>query len=86
MVAPSAETVSKVAAWLGKNNITAQTISPAGDWLSISVPVAQANTLLNAQFEEYTWDKTNKTVIRTLAYSIPETLQEHLQFIYPATQ
>lgn len=71
---------------MGKNNITAQTISPAGDWLSISVPVAQANTLLNAQFEEYTWDKTNKTVIRTLAYSIPETLQEHLQFIYPATQ
>ncbi|OSD01496.1 subtilisin-like protein [Trametes coccinea BRFM310] len=85
MVAPSAETVQKVQAWLGKNNITAQTISPAGDWLSINVPVSQANALLNADFNEYTYDKTNTTVVRTLAYSVPETLKDHLAFVYPST-
>ncbi|KAI0631110.1 subtilisin-like protein [Trametes polyzona] len=86
MVAPTTETVEKVKAWLGKNNITAQAISPAGDWLSINVPVSKANALLNAEFKEYTWDKTNKTVVRATEYSIPETLTEHLQFIYPVTQ
>ena len=86
MVAPSAESVEKVTAWLAKNNITAATTSPAGDWMAISVPVAQANTLLNADFSEYTWDATGKTSVRTLAYSIPETLKDHLAFIYPTTQ
>ena len=86
MVAPSAESVEKVTAWLTKNNITAQTTSPAGDWMSISVPVAQANALLNADFNEYTWDETGKASVRTLAYSIPETLKEHLAFVFPTTQ
>ena len=54
--------------------------------MAISVPVAQANTLLNADFSEYAWDATGKTSVRTLAYSIPETLKDHLAFIYPTTQ
>ncbi|RPD61263.1 subtilisin-like protein [Lentinus tigrinus ALCF2SS1-6] len=85
MVAPTAESVEKVTAWLSKNNITANKISPAGDWLGINVPVSQANALLNADFSEYTVDKTNTTAVRTLAYSIPETLKDHLAFIYPTT-
>ena len=86
MVAPSAESVEKVTAWLSKNNITANKISPAGDWLGINVPVSKANALLNADFSEYTVEKTNTTAVRTLAYSIPETLKDHLAFIYPTTQ
>ncbi|TFK88151.1 subtilisin-like protein [Polyporus arcularius HHB13444] len=85
MVAPSAESVQKVTAWLGKNNITATKISPAGDWLGINVPVSKANALLNADFSEYLVDKTNTTAVRTLAYSVPETLKDHLAFIYPTT-
>ena len=71
---------------MSNNNITAQTISPAGDWLSINVPVSQANALLNANFNEYTHDASNTTAIRTLAYSVPETLKDHLAFVYPTTQ
>ena len=86
MVAPSAESVEKVTAWPSKNNINANKISPAGDWLGINVPVSKANALLNADFSEYTVEKTNTTAVRTLAYSIPETLKDHLAFIYPTTQ
>ena len=85
-MAPAAESVEKVTAWLNKNNITAQTTSPAGDWMTISVPVAQANSLLDADFNEFTWDETGKTSVRTLAYSVPETLKGHLAFIYPTAQ
>ncbi|KAI1787575.1 family S53 protease [Ganoderma leucocontextum] len=86
MVAPSAESVAKVQAWLSDNNITAQTISPSGDMLSIKVPVSKANTLLTADFNEYTHGETNQTRLRTLAYSLPETVKDHVAFIYPTTQ
>ncbi|EJF57919.1 family S53 protease [Dichomitus squalens LYAD-421 SS1] len=86
LVAPSAESVQKVKTWLSNNNITAQAISPAGDWLSINVPVSKANALLSADFNEYTHDASNKTAIRTLTYSVPETLKGHLAFVYPTTQ
>ena len=71
---------------MSNNNITAQTISPAGDWLSINVPVSQANALLNANFNEYPHDASNTAAIRTLSYSVPETLKDHLAFVYPTTQ
>ncbi|KAI0763109.1 subtilisin-like protein [Trametes elegans] len=86
MVAPSAESVQKVNAWLSKNNITAQTISPAGDWLGINVTVSQANALLNADFNEYKHDETNTSAFRTLEYSLPDTLSGHLAFAYPVAQ
>lgn len=86
MVAPAAESIEKVQAWLSKNNITAETISPSGDMLKIQVPVSQANTLLSAEYNEYTHDTTNQTRLRTLGYSLPETVKDHVAFIYPTTQ
>ena len=86
LVAPSAESLEKVTAWLKNNGLTPQTLSPAGDWLSVKVPVSKANALISADYNEYVVDKTNQTELRTLAYSIPESLKGHLAFIYPTTQ
>lgn len=83
MVAPSNESVAAVQAWLTKNNITSQTLSPAGDWIGINVTVAQANTLIAADFTNYTHSTTGQNTVRTLNYSIPSTLTEHLNFIHP---
>ncbi|PIL23443.1 hypothetical protein GSI_14754 [Ganoderma sinense ZZ0214-1] len=86
LVAPAAESVEKVQAWLSKNNITTETISPSGDMLKIQVPVSQANALLSADYNEYTHDTTNQTRFRTLTYALPETVKDHVAFIYPTTQ
>ncbi|RPD78397.1 subtilisin-like protein [Lentinus tigrinus ALCF2SS1-7] len=85
MVVPKPESVQAVKTWLSKNNISAETASPSGDWLSIQVPVAQANHLLDTQFNEYTHEQTGLTALRTMSYSVPASVQGHLDFIHPTT-
>lgn len=86
LTAPSAEAVQTVTNWLTKNNITASTYSSSGDLLTIQIPPAQANTLFNANFTSYVHDKTNTTMARTMAYSLPADVSEHVTFVYPTTQ
>ena len=82
-VAPSSESVSLVQQWLVANDITAKTVSPAGDWLQFSIPVSQANTLLQADFTIFNHAETGTQLTRTLAYSIPVELQGHVDLIHP---
>ena len=60
--------------------------SASGDMLTLELSVEQANTLLNATFKSYVHDATNTTMVRTLAYSLPESVHDHVSFIYPTTQ
>ena len=84
-VAPAADTVNAVSAWLKAAGLTAQTISPAGDWLSVSLPVSKANELLNAEFQVYT-HANGKQAIRTLTYSVPDDLIGHVELVHPTIQ
>ena len=63
--------------------MTAETISPAGDWLKVSVPVSKANELFDADFATYTHTGTGKSTIRTLSYAIPAELEGKLDFVHP---
>ena len=82
-VAPTSQTTEAVTAWLKQAGIDATTISPAGDWLSISVPVSKADDLFDADFAVYTHSETGKEAIRTMSYSIPASLEGHLDFVHP---
>ena len=82
-VAPASQSVDAVNAWLKDSGLNASTISPAGDWLSVSIPVSQANDLLDADFAVYTHQQTGKQAIRTMSYSIPAELEGHLDFVHP---
>ncbi|CCM03030.1 uncharacterized protein FIBRA_05147 [Fibroporia radiculosa] len=84
-VAPKPESVTAVNEWLNENGITSRTISPAGDWLSISVPVEQANALFDTQFSVFTHLPSGAQSIRTLSYSIPSDLKGHLDLVHPTT-
>ena len=74
-----------VNAWLAENDISAQTISATGDWLSFEIPVSKANELFDADFSVYKHDETDMSVVRTLSYSIPADLQGHLELVHPTT-
>lgn len=54
--------------------------------LTIQVPMDQANALLNANYTTYLHEASNSTVVRTLAYSLPASVQDHVAFVYPTTQ
>jgi tripeptidyl-peptidase I len=84
-VAPSSDTVSAVTEWLSANGLKASPVSPAGDIVSFSVPVSQANKMLNADFSVFTDQATGEQAIRTLSYSVPAALTNHIQFIHPTT-
>lgn len=53
--------------------------------LSFSIPVSKASELLDADFAVFNHTATGKTMIRTLAYSIPAELKGHLDFVHPTT-
>ncbi|KAJ7616401.1 family S53 protease [Roridomyces roridus] len=82
-VKPTAETLQTVSAWLSENNITPKTITPAGDQLSITIPVSQANELFSAEFSVFTHVESGAESIRTLAYHLPAELIGHVDFIHP---
>lgn len=82
-VAPKPEAVQAVNSWFAMNNISTRTVSPAGDWMSFSVPVSKADELLDTQFFVFRHDKTGMQTIRTLDYSIPANLVGLVDLIYP---
>ncbi|KAJ7788662.1 family S53 protease-like protein [Mycena olivaceomarginata] len=84
-VKPTDETLSVVSEWLTENGISSTPVTPAGDMLEIVIPVAKANDLLSTDFSVFTHVETGKTSIRTLAYSIPAVLQDHIDFFHPTT-
>ncbi|KAJ7733969.1 family S53 protease [Mycena metata] len=84
-VKPTDETLAAVSSWLSENNIDAKPVTPAGDMLEIKIPVSQANNLLSAEFSVFTHVETGNTFIRTLQYSLPAQLTQHIEFFHPTT-
>nr|ABB73029.1 family S53 protease [Phanerodontia chrysosporium] len=82
-VAPTAQSSEAVNAWLEQVGLNATTVSPAGDWLSVTIPVSKANEIFDADFAVYTHFATGKQAIRTMSYSIPASLEGHLDFVHP---
>ncbi|RPD54221.1 family S53 protease [Lentinus tigrinus ALCF2SS1-7] len=85
-VAPKTESVKAVTDWLSQHSIKAEVVSPSGDMLRINVPVSTANALLSANFTEFADKHSDTTLIRTLSYTIPEAVEQHVKFIFPTTQ
>ncbi|KAH9923706.1 family S53 protease [Epithele typhae] len=83
LVAPTQESIDAVNAWLAENDITATSTTSTGSWLSFEVPVSKANELFDADFTVFTHDDSGMEAVRTLSYSIPAELQDHLDLVHP---
>ncbi|KAJ7144419.1 family S53 protease [Mycena epipterygia] len=84
-VKPTDDTLAAVTEWLAENSISSKPVTPAGDMLEITIPVSQANDLLSTDFSIFTHVDSGVTSIRTLEYSVPAALAEHIQFFHPTT-
>ncbi|KAK7050590.1 family S53 protease [Favolaschia claudopus] len=84
-LAPTAEATAAVQAWLDSHGLSATKSSSAGDWLSLSVPVSKANQMFAAQYETFEHNASGKTVARTLSYSLPAEVADHIAAVHPAT-
>ncbi|KAH8994285.1 subtilisin-like protein [Lactarius akahatsu] len=87
LVAPHADTLEFINSWLEHLGIPPSSVSRTlGSWLTLTgVPVSQANDILGASYQLYNHVETNHTVLRTISYSIPEVLHEHVHTIVPTT-
>ncbi|KAE9396167.1 family S53 protease-like protein [Gymnopus androsaceus JB14] len=85
-IQPSLETTSAFSAFASANGLTPTVISPNCDWVSITLPVSQANELFATQFEVFTHPDMTKTITRTLSVSLPSELVGHVDVIHPTTE
>jgi len=84
-VAPAQDAINAINSFLTLNGITTTSLTPAGDVLSISVPVSKANHIFDTSFDTFRHLETNTESVRTLEYSIPAPLQDILEFVHPTT-
>ncbi|KAJ6534138.1 family S53 protease-like protein [Mycena capillaripes] len=85
-VQPSPETVAAFDAFASANGLKPNVISPNGDWVSITLPVSQANRLFAAQYEIFAHPAMANTIMRTLSVSLPAELVGHVDVLHPTTQ
>jgi hypothetical protein len=84
-MAPSAQTVKAVTDYFASEGVSAQPLAGHGDWIGFDTTVAQAGRLFNASFSTYHHVDTGTQHIRTMAYSVPAHLKEHIELVHPMT-
>ncbi|KUI57401.1 Tripeptidyl-peptidase sed2 [Cytospora mali] len=82
-VAPDQQSVDNVTSWLAEYGIT-----PAvdNDWVTFVTDVKTANELLDATFNWYQYSDGGSYKLRTLSYSVPDEVADHVDLIQPTTR
>lgn len=84
MLLPSDEAVSSARDWLQSAGVS--DIEVDSDWMNFRTTVNTANSLLDADFKWYVNEVKDIRRLRTLQYSIPQTLAPHVNMIQPTTR
>ncbi|KAJ5640090.1 Peptidase S8/S53 subtilisin/kexin/sedolisin [Penicillium longicatenatum] len=84
MLQPSAASVDAIQQWLEDAGIT--NIEQDADWMKFSTDVETANKLLDANFQYYVGDEQHVERLRTLEYSIPDSLVDHIHMVSPTVR
>ncbi|KAF9034002.1 family S53 protease [Hymenopellis radicata] len=85
---PKEGALEAVSVWLAENDIPESAYKTTGafdDWVSLTLPVSQANTLFDTAFAQYVHVESGERMIRTLEYSLPEDLFEFVELVHPTT-
>lgn len=82
-VAPRQQSVDDVTAWLAEHGI-----APAvdNDWMTFVTDVKTANGMLGADFHWYRHSAGGAAKLRTLRYSVPDDMAEHVDLVQPTTR
>ncbi|KAG9239574.1 putative Tripeptidyl-peptidase sed2 [Amylocarpus encephaloides] len=83
LLSPTEETSNVAISWLQDNNVTS--IKDDSDYVLFTTSVEVANKLLDAEFSWFKNDE-GREMLRTLSYSVPAEVAEHINFIQPTTR
>ncbi|KAJ9357593.1 putative tripeptidyl-peptidase [Paecilomyces variotii] len=84
MLLPSSEAVDAVMDWLHAAGVS--DIEEDADWVNFRTTVGVANELLDAHFQWYVSDVRDVHRLRTLEYSVPDAVAQHINMIQPTTR
>lgn len=84
MLQPKTESVDLVRDWLENAGISH--IDQDADWITFHTTVETANELLDANFQYYFNYVRNVERLRTLEYSVPDSLVSHINMVSPTTR
>lgn len=79
----SSETVEVTQHWLQQNGVFEFDLTESREWLSASIPVRQVEKLLDCEYHEFVHEQHGDTLVRTLEWSMPAHLEEHIDVIQP---
>ncbi|KAK5136110.1 hypothetical protein LTR08_004160 [Meristemomyces frigidus] len=82
LTAPSDDTVDLVQDWLLEHGISRTALSPAKDWISIVVPIAKAEELLQTSYSTFK-HRDGSEISRAPEWSLPAHLHEHIDVVQP---
>ncbi|KAF7986028.1 hypothetical protein HWV62_41378 [Athelia sp. TMB] len=82
---PLDKTTNAVAHWLASNNVNYTYTTAARDWISLEVPVNTASKMFNTNFSIFSHTASGQTIVRTLEYSLPAAVQDHIRAVTPTT-
>jgi tripeptidyl-peptidase-1 len=82
---PLQESIAAFNAFARINGLNATTAGGHGEWMSFTTNVSHANSLFAASFQQFQHVSTAAPIIRTLSYSLPRVLVDHVDTVYPMT-
>lgn len=88
LVAPHPDSTQLVESWLAHHQVDPSMAihkSSGGEWLTLRIPVGKAEEMLGAQYNVYHNPTTSDYVVRTLSYSLPRVLHDHVDLVTPTT-
>ncbi|KAG5917939.1 hypothetical protein E4U53_004141, partial [Claviceps sorghi] len=86
LLAPGAESLKLVREWLESERLGRRArVGSAGDSLVVVVSVEEAERLLRTEYDAFVDQRSGRTVMRTLQYSVPDGLAGLIDVIEPTT-
>ena len=88
--APHPDSTGLVEDWLSHHDLlhdpeSQLTRSFSRGWISLCVPVGRLEQILGTKYHVYKHSATETTIIRTIGYSLPSILHEHITVVTPST-
>ncbi|EEQ88547.1 tripeptidyl peptidase, variant 2 [Blastomyces dermatitidis ER-3] len=85
LLRPHRDAVDRTQAWLEEHGISTgrHNFNAAGDWLAVTVSIAEAERLLDTKYHIYRYG--HQTAARAMEWSVPQYLHDAIDTIQPTT-
>ncbi|KAI9833598.1 MAG: hypothetical protein M1819_003551 [Sarea resinae] len=83
---PTSVATSTILNWLEVGGVPSRDVQDDGEWINFYATVNRAERLLNTTFLRYHNTVEDIERIRTLQYSVPQVIQQHIDMIQPTTR